>query len=457
VTPDELRAKLAKVPTDELVALLARLAEGDAALQERVEGLALRADPDGYAASLERRLKRFREGRSFISYRESGGFARELDAWLDDVEAGLLAADPQTAWKLVDRFIRADARILDRADDSNGSIGDSFRRACRLWHQAAAALPADPVWVERVHELHAGNDYGTRDALLDEAAIRLSPLELRRLARLYEQAATSARRDEEGHPALTAAVAMGQVACALGDAALYERSVRIRSPRPNALQADDIAAQYLRFGPVERAVEWLTGAAGDSLSSRDERLDLLAQAYEKLGNRQALLDTRRKLAERSNSPELFFEYAALLPVEEREVARGQALERAMRSDDPVSAARFLLALDEPDRASALVLRRTDGLTSSYYREILDLAQGLEKAARPLPAVACYRALVEQILAEARSKAYGHARRYVDRLTALHPSVSDYGELPSHADYLAQLRLQHGRKHSFWRLFTAESK
>ena len=124
----------------------------------------------------------------------------------------------------------------------------------------------------------------------------------------------------------------------------------------------------------------------------------------------------------------------------------------MRSDDAVSAGLYLLALDEPDRASALVLRRTDRLASSYYAQLLALAQGLEGAARPLPAVVCYRALVEQILGEARSKAYRHAKRYVDRAAALHPSVSDYGELPGHADYLAQLRARHGRKQSFWHLF-----
>ena len=143
-------------------------------------------------------------------------------------------------------------------DDSNGSIGDAFRRACASWHRAAAALPADPAWVERVHELHAGNEYGTRDAILDEAATRLSELELRRLARIYEQEAESAPRDDRSHRALTATTAMGQVACALGDVALYERSVRIRSPQPNSLQAAEIEKQYLRFGPVERAVEWLT-------------------------------------------------------------------------------------------------------------------------------------------------------------------------------------------------------
>lgn len=449
----ELRARLAKSSPDELADFLARLAEADDALRERIESLALRAEPSALGASLERRLKRLRSGRSFISYRESGDFARELEAWLDDVEAQLLPSNPETAWKLVDRFIRADEQVLGRADDSNGSIGDAFRRACGLWHRTAAALPAGPAWVERVHELHAGNNYGTRDALLDEAATRLSELELRRLARIYEEEAESAPRDDKHYGALCATAAMGQVARALGDAALYERSVKIRSPQPNHLQAVDIAEQYLRFGPAERAVEWLTRAGGaNSGGGPGERLELLAQAYEKVGDRNALLAVRRRICEGSMSARAFNEYAALLPAEQREAARRAALDRAECSGSTVGASVFLLELGEAERAAGLVMRGREQLSSAFYEHLLSLAQRLEKAGYPLPAIACYRALADQILGEGRTKAYRHAKRYVDRLAALDASVGDYRDLATHAEYLARLRDRHRRKFSFWQLF-----
>ena len=245
---------------------------------------------------------------------------------------------------------------------------------------------------------------------------------------------------------------MGQVARALGDADLYERSVRIHSPQPNALQANDIAEQYLRFGPVERALEWLTGSEDCSDRSSDARLDLLAQAYEKLGNREALVDARRRLAERSLSAERFAEYASLLSSDASDAARQQALERAERSSDPVAAGLFLLDLGAPDQASALVLRLRERLGSAFYEHFLTLAKGLDAAGRSLPAVVCYRALTDQILTGGRSKAYRHAKRYVDRLSALDPSVHDYRDLSDHAEYLVHLRERHGRKFSFWKLF-----
>ena len=98
-------------------------------------------EPHPFVASLEQRLKRFRDGRAFVSYSESADFAAALGDWLDDTERHGLPANPEVAWQLIDRFIQADGRILERADDSGGWIGDVFRRACSLWHRAAAVLP----------------------------------------------------------------------------------------------------------------------------------------------------------------------------------------------------------------------------------------------------------------------------------------------------------------------------
>ena len=183
MTSDELRAKLEEVDRDQLASLITQLADEDDGIRDRAEALALRADPAAYVETLRRRLERWERDRHFISYSESTAFARQLDTWLAEVEEELLAVNPEATLKLADAFIRSDRRVLDRADDSNGSIGDAYRRACGLWLVAAAKLGASPTWVDRLHDLHADNGYGVRDALLDDAGTLLSELELRRLAR----------------------------------------------------------------------------------------------------------------------------------------------------------------------------------------------------------------------------------------------------------------------------------
>ena len=451
MTSDELRAKLEEVDRDQLASLITQLADEDNGIRDRAEALALRGDPMAHADALRQRLERWKRGRHFISYGESTTFGRQLDTWLDELEGELLAVNPEVTLKLVDAFIRSDRRIFDRADDSNGLIGDAYRRACGLWLRAAARLGASPTWVDRLHDLHADNGYGVRDALLDDAGTVLSELELRRLANIYEQEFRTEAKRTTGDPycSLAPAAAMGQVARAAGDAELYERSVRLHSPQPNTLQALEIAKQYVRFGPVDKAVPWLTGAAE---SGRDvDRLALLAEAYEKLGDRSRLLEVRRQLWENTLSAEALREYITLLPPSERDEARRHAVERASHSDDVIMGTSLLLSLGESASAEALAWRLRDRLIDAYYTHLINLTKQFEAADRALGAVLCLRALTDQILMAGRTKTYRYAKRYLDRLTALDSRVSDYREVPDHRGYLEDLRETHGRKRSFWKL------
>ena len=466
-TPGELRAVLEEAPRGALVAVLVALAEEDAALPGRIAAR-VRSDPCPDAdTTLAGRLERFQTERFSASRYEGCALARELDTWLEDLETGLLATDPVAAWSLVDRFLRTDGHVLGGAGDSDGAIREVYRRACALWHRAAAAHPTESTWVERVYALHADNEHGTRDAILDEVAGGLSEPALRQLAQRYEREATAcadlgsaraggAAGEEDRDRLVCAATALGQVAWALKDAALHERSVRILSPQPNALQAEHIAEQYLRFGPIEKAVDWLTRSAWDD-TRVVERLTLLVRVYEALGDRDRLVDTHRQLWECSLSPERFAEYTALLSLREREVARRQAMERAQQSDDPVSAGLFLLELGEPECAEATVLRCREQLRSGFYGDLIELARGFERVGRALPEVLCYRATIEQILDEGRSAAYHRAVRYADRLAALHPHVPDYRGLPDDAAYGAQLCERYGGEREFWRLFRERAR
>jgi hypothetical protein len=62
----------------------------------------------------------------------------------------LLPRDPSAALALFEAFNEADAAWFDRADDSDGMIGDAVRAACRHWLQAAARCETPPDgWVAR--------------------------------------------------------------------------------------------------------------------------------------------------------------------------------------------------------------------------------------------------------------------------------------------------------------------
>jgi hypothetical protein len=74
---------------------------------------------------------------------------------------------------------------------------------------------------------------------------------------------------------------------------------------------------------------------------------------------------------------------------------------------------------------------------------------MDKDKRTLTATLIYRALLDSILARAKSKIYGHGVRYLKKLDKLASAITDWEDITPHTSYLAELRRVHGRKHAFW--------
>ena len=60
----------------------------------------------------------------------------------------------------------------------------------------------------------------------------------------------------------------------------------------------------------------------------------------------------------------------------------------------------------------------------------------------------YRALLGDILDQARSPAYGHGARYLAKLDAMGPQVDDAAGIETHERYREALTKKHGRKRVF---------
>lgn len=85
-------------------------------------------------------------------------------------------------------------------------------------------------------------------------------------------------------------------------------------------------------------------------------------------------------------------------------------------------------------------------------DFIDLAAERLEPKEPLAATLLYRKMIDFTLGRARSSRYGHAARHLRRCAWLAQQVGDWrGHLP-HAEYLADLRKQHGRKLGFWGRF-----
>jgi len=207
-----------------------------------------------------------------------------------------------------------------------------------------------------------------------------------------------------------------------------------------------ICEKYLQYEQPETAMRYLNQAWEDRFER--DRLELLDKVCVKTGDRKQLKVIRSRLFQSEQSYPNFTRYLEALDEDEKEKACSSAIKQAEQSGNIVLSADLLLNLSQTERAQALVLARHQELAECFYDSLLRLAKAFEKADCNLAATACYRALLLDILAQARSKAYGHGARYYKKLEALAKRIKEFKPLPTHHAFVQQLHSAHGRKKKF---------
>ncbi|MEE4203158.1 MAG: hypothetical protein V2I45_05965 [Halieaceae bacterium] len=447
----QLEIQLQEVKPDKLRAFILQLYASRPDLMPSIEALALSSDPKAVAKLLRKRVQSLRNGRKFIDYRAASAFAADMDALLADI-AALISSAPDLAWQLLDQFLATAPKVMQRVDDSSGWVGDVYRQAVLHWLDAADAWQdADVDWVERIYALNQQNDYGLLDGLLSNADRVLGEQQLRQLAWRYEGELRTALKEQSTDSRrldyLDAMVAMKGVAEALRDAALYERALLMASPEPNELQLQDLCRAFIRLGDPAGALKYLERPWPPRYE--DTRLSLLDTVYAFTDDTDRQLQIREQRFKRSPSAAGYRDWLACLPESAHEEARLEAMALAEQQCSVIAGANLLLELGESAQAGALVVQRREALVEAGYSGLVDLAKALDKSGCALAATACYRALLLDILVSGRSRAYGHAARYVHKLAALATEVADFSPLASHEAFMADVSEQHKRKTSFW--------
>jgi hypothetical protein len=460
-TVERLRPRLAAASKEEPVALTLRLASSSEELAARIDYV---TDPSAAAKALQRRISAIRGGKQFIGYGDVPGVAAEVATIAAEIRTDILTRDADKATALAQKLFCLDQVIFERADDSDGLIGDELRDACVLWLDAAAAVRATHTdggtdWPAVLYEFYQSNDYGVREPLLEQAHRLLREEELRALASRFENDARRTIDAEktgkvERYRAFAPSTAMGLVARALGDPKLYEQSILLHSPEPNSLQANNIAEQYVLCGDGAGALRWLDVSRGEA--AQFERLDLMDRAYDLLGDRNRQIEIRREVYRQAPGVYSYRALEELLPVGERSAFRARACQDARTSPHVATAAELLFELKEPALAEQLIIDRAGELDGRNYVMLTALVKAAKANGRLLAAALMWRALIDAILTRGYAKAYGHAARYLLELRAVSASIEDYRGHPSHEYYEGALLQAHRRKASFWARFSSNS-
>ena len=215
-----------------------------------------------------------------------------------------------------------------------------------------------------------------------------------------------------------------------------------------------IGRRLLAAGRAEEALEAIDAGAGggqpDPVWREFDWEDARIDALEALGRRDEAQKMRWRCFELCLSEPHLRTYLKRLPDFEDMEAEEKALDHALEFHDRLEALSFLVSWPALDRASRLVIARTQEIDSAFHEVLAPAADALA-ARHPLAATLVLRATIEFGLGSERSSRYKRAARHLTDCSALSSNIGDCGEFETHEAFEAGLRREHGRKESFWRL------
>jgi hypothetical protein len=131
------------LPVEELRAVLLSAVDRHPDVERHVRVAAARATGDltGLRGEVDRGLRT----RRFLGYRESSQWARAAQPIVDELRLAVTRAPSRDLVVLLERAVGHVVKVILRADDSNGTIGDLARELLDLHAQICDACVADPV------------------------------------------------------------------------------------------------------------------------------------------------------------------------------------------------------------------------------------------------------------------------------------------------------------------------
>ena len=471
-----LNAKnLEALGAERLAALLIEISTGNALAKQRLRmELAGAQSPGELGKAVRKRLIAIGRSRSFVDWHGVKPVAADLEAQRAAIVGSIARDDPQEALDLLWRFMALASSVFARCDDSNGVISPIFHQACDDLGIAAALAKASPVTLaDQAFDALVANDYGQFDGLIPALAKALGPEGLGRLEQLMidlsnrpvEKPAAKDRvrigygssgpiyEDEiaERSRVSTVTLALREIADAQGDVDAFIAQYEVDTRKVPTIAAE-IARRLLAAGRVDEA--WTAIETAVERKSRgwdwpdfdweDARIEVL----EALGRADDAQAARWRCFERSLSATHLRDYLKKLPDFDDVEAEEKALDYAKNSKNLTRALHFFVSWPEMNRAAALVMQRSKELDGDQY-EILPPAADALAAKHPLAAILVLRAMIEFSLTKNRTSRYKHAARYLRECQSLSAAVADFGAHERHEAYVVGLRLEHGRKSSFW--------
>ncbi len=438
------RKKLVALGAQALADALLELAVQSDAADDLVERLM--ASPKENIQRFKKKLSSLKRSRRFIDWRESSGFARELEMLLQDLKAGV--TDPLTGVELVAAFYGTDNGALGNCDDSSGHVGDVFRYVAKeLFVEYASRYPDKEKVAGIILKLNSKDDYGVRDALIDCAGECLPEPVIRTMITKLQKLADDEKDEYKKRHHL---MLIESLARQIKDAKLFEQTRIASWGKLSTAALVDIARVYLESGDVQTALAWLEKIPQGETYQAYERDQLLLEIYRRLGDDKKLTELLYRKFRLHHSAETLQELLDVIGSDKRDEVISK--EVVLILENPTlheSDAEFLISVGKIDEAEEYLLKRAEKFNGYHYGSLLSLAEALVSEDRNLAATPIYRSLLISILERGYTKAYPHGIRYLKKLDKLSAAITDWKSFGNHKAFKDQISQAHGRKRSFW--------
>ncbi len=469
-------ANLEGLGTRRLAKLLIDVSAGNAAVRRRLRlELAAAESAEAVARVVRDRLARIGRSRASLDWRKRRDLAADLELHRKAIVERV--ADTAEALELMWQLTELANPTLARCDDMDGTVMGVFCAAVEDLGTIALDAAADPrKLADRAFEAAIQNHYGQYNDLvgvlsqalgqeglerLKQRTIEYSKAPLARPAdgdqRKTEQRSRGTVNEEEFVERVrrgTVRLILQAIADAEGDVDAFIAQ-HDEGARKVPVFAARIGRRLLAAGRAQEALEALDaaerGGHSDPIWHEFDWEDTRIDALEALGRRDEAQQMRWRCYELCLSEPHLRAYLKRLPDFEDMEAEERALDHALGFHDGLEALSFLVSWPALDRASRLVIERTQDIDGALHEVLAPAADALA-AKHPLAATLVLRAMIEFTLGSGRSKRYDRAARHVMDCSALSSNVGDFGEFETHEVFEARLRREHGRKESFWSRF-----
>ena len=426
-----------RVPVGELVASLSieQLREVVSAAADRHEDvertvrlITARADDD--LAALRAEVDRGLRTRRFLPYGESSGWAHGARPVVEELRRRATSSPSGELVELLQRAIGHVVKVIEHADDSDGTIGDLARELLELHATACDSGAADPVRLAA---------WMVRFWFVDQDLFEVDPVRYQKAlgqegVAAYRQA-VAAREHED-----TFAVRYARERLAVLDGDTEKIVALLGGDLTSPHQFVQVAEAMAELGREDDVLVWCERGIAETRGWQTGRLyDLACETHARRGEPLEAVRLRRSQHERMPS---LSTYNALRRAAEavdawsveRDAARAVLRERdsrafvdaLLRDGDLDLAWDTAQAVPEEDLGGDLWLR---------------LAESRETA-NPADAVAVYERVADGVLEKTDRRAYAGAVRILKRAR---DAATAAGELQPFGQHIAKLREQHRRR------------